>query len=121
MSLIKRRCYVGTCLLLITLGCSACASNRLATETQITAQDNKVRDDKAQDKPQNQAVTVSPYVWQHGFDKTEVDLEYGRPLPASFYHQPRVKQLYTFDGTETDLSHAIKSNDVKRTNPSPSP
>jgi hypothetical protein len=99
----KRRRYLGACLLLVTFCCGACTGKQVSTETQTTAQDSSV-----QDKQQEQDATIVPYVWQHGFDKTEVDLEYGRPQPASRYHLPRVRQRYTFDGTETDLSKEIK-------------
>jgi hypothetical protein len=40
----------------------------------------------------------------HYFDKTEVDLEYGRPEPSARYHQPQGAQLYTSDGTQVDLA-----------------
>jgi hypothetical protein len=40
----------------------------------------------------------------HYFDKTEVDLEYGRPEASARYHQPRGAQLYTSDGTQVDLA-----------------
>jgi hypothetical protein len=41
---------------------------------------------------------------QHYFDKTEVDLEHGRPEPAARYHRPRGAQLYTYDKTNVDLA-----------------
>jgi hypothetical protein len=41
---------------------------------------------------------------QHYFDKTEVDLEYGRPEAAARYQRPRGVQQYTSDGTEVDLA-----------------
>ena len=40
----------------------------------------------------------------HAFDKTEVDLELGRPEAAARYQRPRGAQLYTSDGTEIDLT-----------------
>jgi hypothetical protein len=40
----------------------------------------------------------------HFFDKTEVDLEYGRPEAAARYQRPRGVQHYTSDGTEVDLA-----------------
>lgn len=103
MSVTKRQRYLGACLLLVTFWCGACTGKQVSTKTPTVAQDSSV-----QDKPQAQDAAIVPYIWQHGFDKTEVDLEYGRPEPASRYRLPRVRQLYTFDGTETDLSQEIK-------------
>jgi hypothetical protein len=40
----------------------------------------------------------------HYFDKTEVDLEYGRPEASARYHQPRGVQQYISDTTEVDLA-----------------
>jgi hypothetical protein len=41
---------------------------------------------------------------QHYFDKTETDLEYGRPEAASSFHRPRGVQRYGHDETEVDLA-----------------
>lgn len=41
---------------------------------------------------------------QHYFDKTEVDLEYGRSEAAARYQRPRGVQQYLFDDTEIDLA-----------------
>jgi hypothetical protein len=40
----------------------------------------------------------------HAFDKTEVDLELGRPEAAARYQRPRGAQHYTSDATEVDLA-----------------
>ncbi len=37
-------------------------------------------------------------------DKTEVDLERGRPEAASRYHRPRAAHLYQYDKTAVDLA-----------------
>ena len=37
-------------------------------------------------------------------DKTDVDLERGRPEAASRYHRPRAAHLYQYDKTEVDLA-----------------
>jgi hypothetical protein len=50
----------------------------------------------------------------HYFDKTEVDLEYGRPEPSARYHQPRGVQQYTSDGTEVDLASPRVSQDEQQ-------
>jgi hypothetical protein len=47
----------------------------------------------------------------HYFDKTEVDLEYGRPEPGARYQQPRGAQHYTSDTTEVDLASPRASQD----------
>lgn len=41
---------------------------------------------------------------QHTFDKTEVDLERGRPEAAARYQRPKGVQQYTSDATEVDLA-----------------
>ena len=40
---------------------------------------------------------------RHFYDKTEVDLEYGRPEASERYYRPRGVQSYTSDETEVDL------------------
>jgi hypothetical protein len=45
-------------------------------------------------------VTPAP----HAFDKTEVDLELGRPEAAARYQRLRGVQHYTSDATEVDLA-----------------
>jgi hypothetical protein len=67
--------YLGSWLLLVLLCSGACTGVREAPETP-----------------------------PHYFDKTEVDLEYGRPEAASRYHTPRGVQHYTSDKTDTDLA-----------------
>ena len=37
-------------------------------------------------------------------DKTDVDLERGRPEAPSRYHRPRAAHLYQYDKTEVDLA-----------------
>ena len=37
-------------------------------------------------------------------DKTEVDLEHGRPQSATRYRRPRDAQLYVYDTTDVDLA-----------------
>ena len=37
-------------------------------------------------------------------DKTDVDLERGRPEAASRYHRPRAAHLYQYDKTTVDLA-----------------
>ena len=44
---------------------------------------------------------------QHYDDKTEVDLEHGRPEAASGYHRPRGVQRYGHDETEIDLARPL--------------
>ena len=106
MSLTKHRRYLGACLLLVTFWCGACTMKQTSIKTPTVSQDDQV-----QNKRQDQEA-ATPYLGlQHGFDKTEVDLESGQLEPASRYHPPRGTQLYTFDGTESDLS-----NDIKRIN-----
>ncbi|GIX48008.1 MAG: hypothetical protein KatS3mg131_2219 [Candidatus Tectimicrobiota bacterium] len=48
--------------------------------------------------------SAPPSVPPHRFDKTEVDLEYGRPEPAVRYRPPRGAHLYDYDKTEVDLA-----------------
>jgi hypothetical protein len=43
---------------------------------------------------------------RHFYDKTEVDLEYGRPEASERYHRPRGVQSYISDETEVDLVHS---------------
>jgi hypothetical protein len=47
----------------------------------------------------------------HYFDKTEVDLEHGRPEPSARYHRPQGVQQYTSDGTEVDLASPRAAQD----------
>jgi hypothetical protein len=49
-------------------------------------------------------VQEAPPQRQHYFDKTEVDLEYGRPEASARYHRPRGVQQYISDKTEVDLA-----------------
>jgi hypothetical protein len=44
---------------------------------------------------------------EHYFDKTEADLEHGRPEPASRYHRPRGAHMYSFDKTQVDLAKPL--------------
>src|SRR5262249_13871785 len=46
---------------------------------------------------------TSPIAWSDS-DKTNVDLERGRPEAASRYHRPRAAQLYQYDKTQVDLA-----------------
>jgi hypothetical protein len=60
---------------------------------------------------------------RHFYDKTEVDLEYGRPEASERYHQPRGVQSYTSDETEVDLvrSRAPQSEQQGDVAPLPAP
>ena len=46
---------------------------------------------------------TSTIAWSDS-DKTNVDLERGRPEAASRYHRPRAAQLYQYDKTQVDLA-----------------
>lgn len=50
-----------------------------------------------------------PQESQHTFDKTEVDLEYGRLEPAARYQHPHGAHRYLFDTTEVDLALPLPS------------
>lgn len=52
----------------------------------------------------------------HYFDKTDVDLEYGRPEAVERYQRPRGAQHYTSDATEVDLAqpHTPSPEEDKR-------
>jgi hypothetical protein len=56
---------------------------------------------------------ISPYRLpqesQHTFDKTEVDLEYGRLEPATHYQHPHGAHRYLSDTTEVDLALPLPS------------
>lgn len=46
---------------------------------------------------------AATHAWSDS-DKTEVDLERGRPEAASLYHRPRAAHLYHYDKTVVDLA-----------------
>jgi hypothetical protein len=58
---------------------------------------------------------------RHFYDKTEVDLEYGRPEASERYHQPRGVQSYTFDETEVDLVRSRVPQSEKQGDVTPLP
>lgn len=57
----------------------------------------------------------------HYFDKTEVDLEHGRPEASARYHQPRGVQQYISDTTEVDLARPRPSQSEPSDNAVPLP
>jgi hypothetical protein len=103
VSLTKRRRYLGVWLLFVALLCGACSGKQTDITAQPPSQDNRV-----QDEQQDRHAVVPPRGASHGFDNTEVDLEYGPLQSASRYHRPQGIHLYTFDNTEVDLEHATK-------------
>lgn len=58
---------------------------------------------------------------QHYFDKTEVDLEHGRPEASARYQRPRGVQHYTSDTTEVDLARPRASQSEPPDNHLPLP
>ena len=58
---------------------------------------------------------------QHYFDKTETDLEYGRPEAATSFHRLRGVQRYGYDETEVDLAGPRPPQVQEETLMSPSP
>jgi hypothetical protein len=58
---------------------------------------------------------------QHYFDKTEVDLEHGRPEAAAGFHRPRGVQRYGYDKTEIDLAGPRPPQAPQETLMSPAP
>jgi hypothetical protein len=102
VSLTRRQCYLGAWLLIVALWCGACSSQQAEITAQPSPQDNGVQDER-----QDRRVVVPSRSPSHGFDKTEVDLEYGPLEPASRYHRPRQAHIYTFDKTETDLTRDV--------------
>jgi hypothetical protein len=58
---------------------------------------------------------------QHYFDKTETDLEYGRPEEAASFHRPRGVQRYGYDETELDLAGSRPPQAQEETLPYPAP
>jgi hypothetical protein len=58
---------------------------------------------------------------RHFYDKTEVDLEYGRPEASERYHRPRGVQSYTSDETEVDLVHSSAPQSEKQGDVTPLP
>jgi hypothetical protein len=57
----------------------------------------------------------------HYFDKTEVDLEYGRPEASARYHRPRGVQQYISDTTEVDLARPRTSQSEPKDDTVPLP
>jgi hypothetical protein len=57
----------------------------------------------------------------HYFDKTETDLEYGRPELATSFHRPRGVQHYGYDKTEVDLTGPLPPQTQEETLMSPTP
>ena len=57
---------------------------------------------------------------QHYYDKTEADLEYGRPEAAARYHRPRGAQRYGYDKTESDLTRPLQQREEQHMSPPPS-
>lgn len=76
---------LGSCLLLIWLGCGGCTGAREPVQ-----------------KP------------SHYFDKTETDFEYGLPEAAFRYHRPRGTQSYEYDDTTVDLAKPRASHPEQR-------
>ena len=99
MSFPTRQHYLGAWLLLTILGCGACTGSRERTQASSNSQDGSL-----QGRPLSDGATDPRSHLQHNFDKTETDLEYGRPESALRYQRPRGVQVYTFDETETDLA-----------------
>jgi hypothetical protein len=58
---------------------------------------------------------------RHFYDKTEVDLEYGRPEASERYHRPRGVQSYISDETEVDLVHSRAPQSEKQDDVTPLP
>jgi hypothetical protein len=58
---------------------------------------------------------------RHYFDKTETDLEYGRPEAASSFHRPRGVQRYGHDETEVDLAGSRPPQAQQETPTGPAP
>ena len=103
VSLSKRQRYLGAWLLFAALWCGACSGKQTDINTPLSAQANP-----AKDKQQPPQAVVPPGGSAHGFDKTEVDLEYGPLESASRYHRPRALSLYNYDKTETDFNLGAK-------------
>jgi hypothetical protein len=57
----------------------------------------------------------------HYFDKTEVDLEYGRPEASARYHRPSGVQQYISDTTEVDLTRPRTSQSEPKDDAVPLP
>ena len=58
---------------------------------------------------------------RHFYDKTEVDLEYGRPEASARYRRPRGVQSYISDETEVDLVHSRAPQSEEQSDVTPLP
>ena len=96
--------YMGSWLLVVLFWCGACTGARGGAETQAVVQDDRLPEQQHDHRAtyQNRRSRES----YHYFDKTEVDLEYGRLEPPSRYQRPRGVRGYVYDTTEVDLAIA---------------
>ena len=95
--------YIGSWLLVVLCWCGACTSLREYVETEATAQDTHLQGGPHGPRAAYQN-RLLPHEADHHFDKTEVDLEFGRLEPALRYRRPRGAQGYVYDATEADLA-----------------
>jgi hypothetical protein len=99
------RWYVGGWFLLVVFWCAACTGARDRVD-----QNRASRDLQPREITDYYGATYRSPLPAHYFDKTEVDLERGRPEPASRYHRPRGAHMYSFDKTQVDLGKPLAAS-----------
>jgi len=109
--------YLGSVILGLMFWCGACTGAR-----EPAGQSVSPSPEHQQDRGSYSSVSTSdrlPHESQHTFDKTEVDLEYGRLEPATHYQRPHGAHRYVSDTTEVDLTFPLPSPPAREDNTTP--